>query len=60
MIPLSTYWPNNLTLPLLLANAAVTILKLVDFPAPFGPKRPNIYPLFTENLTFLSATFPFP
>jgi len=59
-MPLLTYWPNSLALPALLANAAVIILKLVDFPAPFGPKRPNISPEFTENVLFLSAILPFP
>jgi len=29
-------------LPEVLGRAAVTILKVVDLPAPFGPSNPNI------------------
>jgi hypothetical protein len=50
---------NNLTVPDDFDNAAVAILNVVDFPAPFGPSRPNIYPFFTENELFLIARYPF-
>jgi hypothetical protein len=59
-MPLLTYWPNSLALPALLANAAVIILKLVDFPAPFGPKRPNISLYLTTNDISLIPILPLP
>jgi hypothetical protein len=46
---------NNLTVPEDFGKAAVEILKVVDFPAPFGPNKPKIYPFFTEKELFLIA-----
>ena len=34
-------------------------MKVVDFPAPFGPSKPNIYPDYTPNDVPLSAWKPF-
>ena len=39
--------------------AAVKILKVVDFPAPFGPKRPKVYPFSIIKELSLTATKPF-
>jgi hypothetical protein len=41
-----------------LGKAAVKILKVVDLPAPFGPKSPNIYPYSTMNVLLRMATYP--
>jgi len=38
-----------------LGRAAVAILKVEDFPAPLGPKSPNIYPGLTKKLFYLIA-----
>ena len=54
--PLSTYCPYILTLPEVFGNAAVITLNVVDFPAPFGPSKPNIYFSLTEKLLSLIAT----
>lgn len=32
--------------------------KVVDFPAPFGPNKPKISPLFIQNFVFLTAKVP--
>jgi hypothetical protein len=58
MIPLSIGLFRILTYPDVFDKAAVTILKVVDFPAPFGPNNPKIYPLSTEKLLFLIAINP--
>jgi hypothetical protein len=42
MIPLFTYVLKSCTLPDVFGRAAVIILKVVDLPAPLGPKRPKI------------------
>jgi hypothetical protein len=52
------FCPSILTVPEVLARAAVTILNVVDFPAPFGPSKPKIYPFFTEKLLSLIARKP--
>ena len=38
--------------------AAVNMLKVVDFPAPFGPKRPNVSPFSIIKELSLIATNP--
>lgn len=42
IIPLLISSPKILTTPEVFDNAAVTILNVVDFPAPFGPNKPKI------------------
>ena len=42
-------------LPLVEANKVVSILIVVDFPAPFGPKKANISPFLTLNETSFTA-----
>lgn len=44
--------PFIITLPADLGTSEVKMLKVVDFPAPFGPKRPNISPYETPKLLF--------
>ena len=45
-------------MPWVLESAAVKMLKVVDFPAPLGPKSPKVSPNYTEKLLFLMATYP--
>jgi hypothetical protein len=48
-----------LTEPNVLGTAAVRMLKVVDFPAPFGPRRPKVYPFSMIKELSLTATKPF-
>ena len=48
-----------MTEPDVFGSAAVEMLKVVDFPAPFGPKSPNISPYSTAKLLSRIATYPF-
>lgn len=45
----------SLTLPELLGISEVRMLKVVDFPAPFGPRSPRISPFWTPKELFLIA-----
>jgi hypothetical protein len=38
---------------------AVITLKVVDFPAPFGPNNPNIYPFSVPKVVPFTAWNPF-
>lgn len=58
MIPLSMLLFRIFTVPEVLERAAVTILKVVDFPAPLGPSNPKISPFFTEKLLSRMAINP--
>lgn len=58
MIPLSMLLLRIFTVPEVLESAAVTMLKVVDFPAPLGPRSPNISPFLTEKLLSLIAMNP--
>src|SRR5262245_6330222 len=47
--PLTTAVPD-------VGGSSVVIMRIsVDFPAPFGPSRPKISPVSTENVTWLTA-----
>jgi hypothetical protein len=41
-------------------SCPVSILIVVDFPAPFGPRKPKISPGSTEKLTWSTARFSAP
>mmetsp|Transcript_11303 Transcript_11303/g.1013 ORF Transcript_11303/g.1013 Transcript_11303/m.1013 type:complete len:101 (-) Transcript_11303:158-460(-) len=58
-MPLFTSMPFIYTDPFVLDIKDVKILNVVDFPAPLGPKSPNISPLSTPKLLFLIAKNPF-
>lgn len=58
-MPRLTSIPFILTLPEDLGIREVKILKVVDFPAPFGPKSPKISPLLAAKVLFLMAVNPF-
>jgi hypothetical protein len=42
-----------------LGIAAVSILKVVDLPAPLGPNNPKVYSLSIRKELSLIATYPF-
>src|ERR1039457_451382 len=48
--------PATVPLPLLGGRMPQSIRMVVDFPAPFGPRKPNISPFLTSRLTLLTAT----
>lgn len=52
--------PRIFTVPEVFGKAAVTMLNVVDLPAPLGPSKPKIYPFLTEKLLSLMAIYPFP
>lgn len=58
MIPRSTSLSKILTVPEVFGNAAVTILNVVDFPAPLGPNKPNIYFSLTSKELLRIAIYP--
>lgn len=54
------FWLNKAISPLDLLTCIVTILKVLDFPAPFAPSNPTISRLaFTSNeIPWTALTFP--
>ena len=42
-------WPDIVTVPAVGVRKPVIIFIEVDFPAPFGPRKPKTSPLFTER-----------
>jgi hypothetical protein len=42
--------PSMLALPLVGLRIVISMLMVVVFPAPFGPKKPKISPCFTLKL----------
>src|SRR3569833_1316184 len=50
--------PSNVTLPDVGLKTSVITLKQVGLPAPLGPMRPRISPLYNLKLTSLRATTP--
>ena len=48
-----------MTLPRVLGIAAVKMLKVVDFPAPLGPRSPKVSPFSIKKELSLMATWPF-
>src|SRR5262249_33910640 len=47
--------PFNCSVPLVGGSSVVSILMVVVFPAPFGPRKAKISPLGTSNDTSLTA-----
>lgn len=58
MIFCFTTVPFKDTVPLVLGNNEVIILKVVLLPAPLGPNNPKIYPDSTPNELFFMAKNP--
>src|SRR5260370_34655841 len=50
-------WPPTDTLPSVGGMKPVIIRMVVDFPAPFGPRKPSTSPRSTENDTPSTARF---
>src|SRR5258708_39563196 len=50
-------WPTTDTLPSVGGMKPVLIRMVVDFPAPFGPRKPSTSPRSTENDTPSTARF---
>src|SRR5512138_2300905 len=48
--------PATVPLPPLGGRMPQSIRMVVDFPAPFGPRKPKISPLLTSRLTRFTAT----
>ena len=42
-------WPPMRTLPLVAPKNPAKIRRVVDLPAPFGPRKPTILPAWTSN-----------
>ncbi len=59
MMPLLTFSLKSFTDPDVLGRAAVTMLKVVDLPAPLGPSNPKISPLRTLKEFSVMALKPF-
>ena len=49
----------KLTCPAVGPSSAMIMFSVVDFPAPFGPSRPNTSPALTPKVLFLTATLIF-
>lgn len=58
LFPLSTSMLLMITLPLDFGINEVSILNIVDLPAPLGPNKPNIDYYYTPNDTSLIAIHP--
>ena len=50
-----TRWPHTVTSPEVGASRPVSILTVVDFPAPFGPRQAQMAPRSTESEIPLTA-----
>ena len=48
-------WPRISIVPALGSSSPVSILMVVDLPAPFGPRKPKNCPGATLNVTFSTA-----
>src|SRR6202007_71236 len=53
----SMSWPPTVMVPTEGGMKPVIIRMEVDFPAPFGPRKPRTSPRSTENETLLTASF---
>ena len=49
-------WPWIRARPLVILVIPVSILMVVVLPAPFGPRNPNVSPIFTAKLMPFTAT----
>jgi hypothetical protein len=51
-------WPSIRIVPDVGRSNVVSILMVVDFPAPFGPRNPKVVPCATENEIPFTASKP--
>ncbi len=53
--PAPNGWPRIAMLPALGSRSPVSILMVVDLPAPFGPRKPKNWPEATLSVTSATA-----